>query len=93
VINDAEPVPCQTRYQRGDLVFRCIPAIMTSSRAVLFRLLYLIAVTVFGWLRLLTRSTAAKDIEILWARIWDSGLDLQVYGCSCSIMLRGGTRW
>jgi hypothetical protein len=29
--------------------------------AVLFRLLYLISVTVFGWLRLLTRSTAAKN--------------------------------
>jgi hypothetical protein len=41
---------------------------MTSSRSVLFRLLYLIAVTVFGWLGLLTRSTAAKDIEILILR-------------------------
>lgn len=29
-----------------------------------FRLLYLISVTVFGWLRLLARSTAAKDLEI-----------------------------
>jgi hypothetical protein len=27
---------------------------------VLFRLLYLISVTVFGWLGLLARSTAAK---------------------------------
>jgi hypothetical protein len=35
---------------------------------VLFRLLYLICVTVFGWLRLLARSTAAKDIEILVLR-------------------------
>jgi putative transposase len=35
---------------------------------VLFRLLYLIAVTVFGWLGLLARSTAAKDIEILILR-------------------------
>jgi putative transposase len=35
---------------------------------VLFRLLYLICVTVFGWLGLLTRSTAAKDIEILILR-------------------------
>jgi putative transposase len=32
---------------------------------VLFRLLYLIAITVFGWLGLLTRSTTAKDIENL----------------------------
>jgi hypothetical protein len=35
---------------------------------VLFRLLYLIAVTVFGWLELLARSAAAKDIEILILR-------------------------
>jgi hypothetical protein len=35
---------------------------------VLFRLLYLIAVTVFGWLGLLARSAAAKDIEILILR-------------------------
>jgi hypothetical protein len=41
---------------------------MTSSPAVLFRLLYLICVTVFDWLRLLARSTAAKDIEILILR-------------------------
>jgi putative transposase len=35
---------------------------------VLFRLLYLICVTVFSWLGLLGRSTAAKDIEILVLR-------------------------
>jgi putative transposase len=35
---------------------------------VLFRLLYLISVTVFDWLGLLARSTAAKDIEILILR-------------------------
>ena len=35
---------------------------------MLFRLLYLISVTVFDWLRLLARSTAAKDIEILILR-------------------------
>jgi hypothetical protein len=35
---------------------------------VLFRLLYLISVTVFGWLGLLARSTAAKNIEILILR-------------------------
>ncbi len=35
---------------------------------MLFRLLYLIAVTVFGWLGLLARSAAAKDIEILILR-------------------------
>jgi putative transposase len=35
---------------------------------VLFRLLYLISSTAFGWLGLLTRSTAAKNIEILILR-------------------------
>jgi putative transposase len=35
---------------------------------VLFRLVYLISGTVFGWLGLLARSTAAKDIEILILR-------------------------
>ena len=35
---------------------------------MLFRLLYLICVTVFGWLGLLARSAAAKDVEILVLR-------------------------
>ena len=35
---------------------------------MLFRLVYLISGTVFGWLGLLARSTAAKDIEILILR-------------------------
>ena len=35
---------------------------------MLFRLLYLICITVFSWLGLLARSTAAKDIEILILR-------------------------
>jgi hypothetical protein len=35
---------------------------------VLFRLLYLISVTVLGWLRLPARRTATKDIEILILR-------------------------
>jgi hypothetical protein len=41
---------------------------MTWSQAVLFRLLYLISVTVFGWLQLLARNTAAKDLDILILR-------------------------
>jgi putative transposase len=35
---------------------------------VLFSLLYLICVTVFGWLGLLARGAAAKNIEILILR-------------------------
>ncbi len=35
---------------------------------MLFRLLYLMCVTVFGWLRLLARSAAIKDLEILILR-------------------------
>lgn len=32
---------------------------------MLFRLLYLATITLFGWLGLLTRSVAAKNVEIL----------------------------
>jgi putative transposase len=35
---------------------------------VLFRLLYLITLRLFGWLGLLARSAAAKDVEILILR-------------------------
>jgi hypothetical protein len=35
---------------------------------MLFRLLYLICCVVFGWLGLLARSTAAKDVETLVLR-------------------------
>jgi hypothetical protein len=35
---------------------------------VVFRLLYLISVTVFGWLRLLARTAAGKDVEVLVLR-------------------------
>ncbi|MEV0057993.1 hypothetical protein AB0H34_46840 [Saccharopolyspora shandongensis] len=35
---------------------------------MLFRLLYMASVTVFGWLGLLARRTAAKDVEILVLR-------------------------
>jgi hypothetical protein len=35
---------------------------------VLFRLLYLVTVKLFGWLKLLASTTAAKDVEILILR-------------------------
>ena len=35
---------------------------------MLFRLLYMIAMTLFTWLGLLGRSSAAKDVEILVLR-------------------------
>ena len=54
------------------------PAIMAGSWPVLFRLLYLICVTVFGGFGLLARSTAAKDVEILVLRHEVSVLRRQV---------------
>ena len=45
-------------------------------------MLYLIAVTVFGWLGLLARSAAAKDIEILILRHEVTVLRRQVKGIS-----------
>jgi putative transposase len=45
---------------------------------VLFRLLYLICVTVFSWLGLLDRSGAVKDVEILVGRHEVSVLPRQV---------------
>jgi putative transposase len=47
-------------------------------RTVLFQLLYMISVRVFGWLGLLARSTAAKDLEILLLRHEISVLRRQV---------------
>jgi hypothetical protein len=52
---------------------------------VLFRLLYLICVTVFGWFGLLARSTATKDVEILVLRHEVAVLRRQVR--------RPGPRW
>jgi putative transposase len=46
---------------------------------VLFRLLYLISVTVFSWLRLFARGAATKDIEILILRHEVSMLRRQVH--------------
>lgn len=41
---------------------------------MLFGLLYRISITVFGWLRLLASSTAAKDLEILILHLGIRGL-------------------
>jgi hypothetical protein len=35
---------------------------------VLFRLLYLVTIRLFGWLKLLASTTAAKNVEILILR-------------------------
>jgi hypothetical protein len=54
------PVRCQNSCRVVDLGL--------SSPVVCFRLLYLIFVRVLGWLVLLTRSGASKDVEILVLR-------------------------
>jgi hypothetical protein len=38
--------------------------IITCSRTVLFWLLYLVTIMLFGWLKLLASITAAKNVEI-----------------------------
>jgi putative transposase len=37
---------------------------------VLFRLLYLVTIRLFGWLKLLASTSAANNVEILILRHW-----------------------
>lgn len=71
---DGELVRCHNSTV-GSLTCRFVRvAVMPCSPTVLFRLTYLITVRLFGWLGLLARSAAAKDVEILVLRQEGFGL-------------------
>jgi hypothetical protein len=62
-----DPVPCQNSVQERELEFRAWQRSWHDRGPCCFGC-YLISVTVFSWLRLLARSAATKDIEILILR-------------------------
>ena len=64
----AGAVSYQTRHKGGDLRFQMTPRDSSHDRGLLFRLLYLLTIRLFGWLALLASSTAAKYVEILILR-------------------------
>jgi hypothetical protein len=58
-------VPCQNSAQAIDLGLRCSRRGRPGSLLVVFRLLYLALVRVFGWLALLARGRSALTVELL----------------------------
>jgi putative transposase len=63
---------------------------MARSSTVVFRLLYLVTVRLFGWLGRLARSGAAKDVESLILRHEVAVLRRQV-GTSAELVYERGS--
>jgi hypothetical protein len=53
---------------------------------VLFRLLYLVTIRLFGWLKLLASTNAAKNVEILWG----SNTRCSVLTCAAGVLVGRG---
>src|SRR6266542_2732626 len=62
------PVPCQNSRWAGDLRLRWLSHSAPGSPLMVFRLLYLALIRMFGWLALLARRRSALTVELMVLR-------------------------